>query len=292
MLSLIKDSEVSVLARKVFPDYFYWRDAKRRYFRITGKELDYRNPKDINEKLMWLTRYWQHPLKTICADKFLVREYVKDCGLEDILVPMIAVYDNANEIDFGVLPNSFALKCNHGCGFNVIVLDKNEIDFKTVRQKLNDWLNIDFHQLAYEVHYRGIPRKIICEKLLGTSAPMEYQCWCINGEIDSILACRKNYDGSYDSWSYSTEWNHLCDRIGEQVSSELRRPVNLDRILECAKVLSKPFPFVRADFYEVDGTVYFAELTFTPCSNILIKYKPEFLNRLGEKLTLPKKYVS
>jgi hypothetical protein len=288
---MFKGSKSSLLARKAFPKFFYWRDAKKRFFQQTRKKMDYRHPKDINEKLMWLTRYWQHPLKTRCADKYLVREFVKECGLGDILVPLIAVYNDADEIDFGVLPDSFVLKCNHGCGYNIIVFDKKEIDFESTRQQLDEWLHVDFSQFAYEIHYRDIPRKIVCEKLLDTSAPMEYQCWCINGEIDSILACRKNFDGSYDAWSYSTDWTHLCDRIGESDFPELQRPANLDRILEYAKILSKPFPFVRVDFYEVDNTVFFAELTFTPCSNILIRYKPEFVKRLGEKLILPQKFV-
>ena len=259
---------------------------------MTGKKLDYRNPKDLNEKLMWLTRYWQHPLKTKCADKYLVRDYVKECGLEEILVPLIAVYDSADEIDFDVLPDSFVLKCNHGSGFNIIVRDKKEIHEGKVRKQLDEWMAVDFHKLAYEVHYRDIPRKNVCEKLLSTTAPMEYQCWCINGEVESILACRKNFDGSYEAWSYSTDWKHLCDRVGEDTLSELSRPVQLDQILKYAKVLSEPFPFVRSDFYLVEGNVYLAELTFTSVTNILDKYKPEAIRRMGERLVLPRRLMN
>ncbi len=149
----------------------------------------------------------------------------------------------------------------------------------------------DHSQSFYELHYRDIPHKIICEILLSNTAPIEYQCWCINGVVDSLLVCRKGYNGGYDAWSYSTEWDHLCDRIKETSASNAPKPKHLDQILEYASVLSKPFPFVRADLYEVNGDVFFAELTFTPCGHVLEAYKPEFVERLGIKLNLPHKNV-
>lgn len=277
------------LLTRLFPNFMYWNKAKKHYRETTGKRLNYRHPKDLNEKLMWLTRYWQHPLKTKCADKYLVREYVKECGLENILVPLIAEYDNVDQIDFDALPNSFVLKCNHGSGFNIIVRDKQQLDIEKAKKTLANWLSIDFHELFCEIHYKEIPRKIVCEQLLSQIAPTEYQCWCINGVVDSILVCRKNFDGTYDSGSYSVDWKHLFDRIGENQSNAMPKPENLESILNCAAILSAPFPFVRSDFYEVDGKVYFAELTFTPATNILSKYKQDFIDRLGMKLVLPKK---
>jgi len=281
-----------LMDKVVDPMYSYWYRAKQHYRNLTGKKLDYHHPHDINEKLMWLTRYWQHPLKTKCADKYLVREYVKACGLEEILVPLIAVYDNANDIDFEHLPNSFVLKCNHGSGFNIIVRDKSTLDPESTRKKLNEWMSIDFDTLAQEIHYHDIPHKIVCEELISNRAPLEFQCWCINNKVDSLLVCRKNDDGTYDAWSYSTSWEHLCERKSEDVNNdEIEKPKNLSTILEYATKLSKPFPFVRADFYLVNNIIYFAELTFTPATNILSSYKDEFICRLGSNLTLPPKYI-
>ena len=240
---------------------------------------------------MWLTRYWRHPLKTKCADKYLVREYVKECGLDQLLIPLLGVYNDASEINFDELPDQFVLKCNHGSGFNVICTDKHKIDYNHVRMQLNKWLQIDFSKRFLEIHYHDIPRRIVCEQLISNTAPVEYQLWCINGEVDSLLVCRKNFDGTYDAWSYSTEWKHLCDRIGECESNELSRPKQLEKLVEYARILAKPFPFVRADFYEVEGKVYFAELTFTPAANVLSAYKPEFIKKMGDKLALPQPLI-
>lgn len=272
--------------------FFYWERAKYMFKEIMGRVPNYDSPKLLKDKLMWLTRYYQQPEKTVCADKYKVREYVAGKGLSSILIPLLGVYDRAEDINFEVLPNQFVLKCNHGSGFNNIVLDKSKIDIASVRNKLNGWLRTDYHKCFCEVQYKDVPRKIVCEELLAETAPTEYQCWCINGEPDSLLVCRKNFDGSYDAGSFSTDFKQLYDRYGEEpVDGVLERPRNLETILEYSRVLSKDFPFVRADFYEVDGKIYFAELTFTPNGNYLTKYKEEFHKRLGDKLILPKEII-
>ncbi len=276
---------------KYFPDLEYWYQAKMHYFYATGKELNYCCTKNINEKLMWLTRYWRHPLKTKCADKFLVRTYLEENGCKDILIPLLGVWDNANEIDFEALPNQFVLKCNHGSGYNIICLDKKTLDVKQTISKLNQWLSEDFSLLAHEIHYQAIPRKIVCEELISPTAPVEFQFWCLNGEPESMLVCRKNFDGTYDAASFSLDWERLYDRINEPKDCDFQKPEYLDQLISIARNLTKPFPFVRADFYVVNDRIYFAELTFTPAANILSAYKESFLNRLGLKLKLPRKYI-
>ena len=139
----IKEKLVNTIWR-FFPKLVYWEKAKIYYKSHTGKELDYKNPKNINEKLMWLTRYWQHPLKTICADKYLVRDYLTQRGYDDILIPLLGVWDSPEQIDFNKLPNQFVLKCNHGSGYNIICTDKSCLDISEVKRKLNCWLNEDF----------------------------------------------------------------------------------------------------------------------------------------------------
>jgi len=96
------------------------------------------HPRTLNEKLLWIALYWQHPLKTRCADKWKVRDYItKDCGLpESLLVPLIGVYNSSSDIDFDSLPNQFVLKCNHGCGYNILVEDKSKID-KAIHASIN-----------------------------------------------------------------------------------------------------------------------------------------------------------
>lgn len=265
----------------------YWDRTKEYYYRETGKTLDYSHPQDLNEKLMWLERYWQHPLKTICADKYLVREYIKKHGMADMLVPLISVYDSVEEIDFNVLPKQFILKCNHGSGYNIICHDKSKLDIEEAKAKLSKWMAEDFSEMFTEIHYRDIPHKIICEELISTTAPIEYQLWCINGKAQSFLVCRKNLDGSYDAWSYSLDWQPLNDRIYESKGCP-PKPSDISHMIRCAELLAEPFPFLRADFYEADGNIYFAEMTFSPSANILSKYKDDFLCRYGEMLQLPR----
>lgn len=240
---------------------------------------------------MWLTRYWRSPLKTICADKLVVRDYVKSKGLADILVPILGQYDSPEEIDFSLLPESYVLKCNHGCGFNIIVPDTHAVSYDRIRKKLGSLLEVDYSSLYFELHYRDIRRKIICEKMISITPPTEYQFWCVNGEPQSILACKKNHDGTYDAYSYSTSWEQLFDRVGEKPDVVLQKPEKLDVMLDYCRILSADFPFVRVDFYEVEANIYFAELTFTPDSNLLRKYKHVFHVRMGDKLVLPEKLV-
>lgn len=277
---------------KTHSDQLEWEQVKELYYSVMGKWLDYDDPKDLNEKLMWLTRYWRHPLKTECADKYLVRNYVKSVGLDSLSVPLIGVWENADDIDFQFLPNEFVLKCNHGSGFNIICTDKKSLDIADAKKKLCSWLSIDYSSLLHEIHYKDIPRKIVCEQFVGDSiiAPTEYQFWCLNGEPESILVCRKNLDNTYDAASYSLGWKQLFDRLGEKENNNLAQPeCGIELLVKYAKTLSAPFPFVRVDFYVVNDLVYLAELTFTPSANLLTKYKQSFLDRLGSKLQLPNK---
>ena len=279
---------------KIHAKNLVFAKTKELYHEVTGKWLDYSHPTDINQKLMWLTRYWRHPLKTKCADKYLVREYVKGVGLEKILIPLVGVWDRAEDIPFEALPDRFVLKCNHGSGYNVICLDKRTLDWEETTKKLNAWLDTDYSELLYEIHYKDVPRKIVCEQYIGEGgvAPTEYQFWCINGVPESILACRKNLDQTYDAVSYSLTWERLFDRIGEDETVSLAKPAcGLEPLIEYAKTLAAPFPFIRVDFYVVGTTIYLAEMTFTPSANLLTNYKQSFLDRLGDQLVLPEKLL-
>lgn len=194
---------------------FIYEKQKIRYMNLTGKKLSFRHPIDINEKLLWLNRYWRDPIKTKCADKYLVREYIRDNGLENLLVPLIGVYSNTDEIVYDSLPAAFVLKCNHGSGYNLICTDKSKLDWGDAKRKLDQWMHSDYSRLFGEFHYSKIKRRIVCESLISDVAPIEYQCWCTNGKPDSFLICRKNFDGTYDAWSYSLDGKRLFERKDE-----------------------------------------------------------------------------
>ena len=272
----------------------YYLEVKKQYMSRTGKRLDYRSLRDINEKLHWLSRYWQNPLVVKCADKYLVREYVKDCGYGEILVPLIGVFDNANEIDFEALPTRFVLKCNHGFAYNILCKDKAQLDKEKTIIQLNNWLLEDFGKKTYQKHYSKITPKIICEEFLDFSdqkSLIDYKIHCINGNPMFFLICNdRNHDTQQVSLnSYSLEWERLS-LLKREGKENIPRPNCLQEMINYAKILSQPFPYVRADFYYVNDRIYFGELTFTPARCMMTYYKDSTLKMMGEKLKLPPKY--
>ena len=259
----------------------------------TGKRLNYCFPRDINEKLHWLARYWQHPLIVQCADKYLVREYVKNCGFEDTLVPLLGVYNNAREIDFDMLPSKFVLKCNHGYAYNILCDDKTQLDKEKAVLQLNSWLSDDFGKRTFQFHYSKIAPKIICEEYLdfsGEKSLIDYKIHCLNGKPAFFWLCtqRDHHSHSAIFTSYSLEWEKLS-LFHDEGQVDIPKPERLTEMIAYASILSKPFPYVRVDLYYVNGKIYFGEMTFTPMRNIMKFYKDSTLKMMGKQLKLPKK---
>lgn len=261
----------------------------------TKRWLSFKNPKDLNQKLFWLARFWRHPLITQCADKYRVREYLESKGCGDILNELYGVYDDARDIDFSKLPNKFAIKCNHGSGMNIVCEDKSKLNIPDSVNKLNEWLKFQFGR-GVEWQYKPIERKIIVEKYLeGKSGiMMEYQVFCFNGKPVMFLARNDLRCSSADqnmetfAVSYTPNWERVFYRKDEEkYRINLPKPHNYEKILEYATRLSADFPQVRVDFYELDDELIFGEMTFSSNGNILSNYKQEVLNQLGEQLILP-----
>lgn len=287
--TLYQDKVVSFF-RRHFPSFF-WLGVKNWYYLQTGEKINYKKVKNINEKMMWLSQYWQHPLKTKCADKYLVREYLKELGMEKLLVPLIGVYSSVEEIDYNSLPDKFVLKCNHGSGFNVVCTDKSNMKWDLIKEKFSNWMNTDFGMLFYEKHYSAIQRKIIVEQLLDIE-PWEIQVYCINQKPDFLLVCQKSLNGDYKAYSYTLNWKRTIKRIGEEqtLNELLPKPPKLESLIQDAVKLAQPFPFVRVDFYQKRDEYYFAEMTFSPSANILHRNNKETINDMGKKLKLPNKF--
>lgn len=254
-------------------------------------------PSDLNEKLLWLSFYWRNPLKSRCADKYLCRDYATNvCGLpENLLVPLLGVWDTAEDIDFDALPNQFVLKCNHGCGYNIIVNDKSALDTIQTKKQLNQWLSENFAGNVSEIHYRDInPHKIICEKYLPAigddTSVIDYKLMCFNGSPSFILVCHnRDENGEPKLATFSHSWEQLFYTKNEK-KIDLSKPASLNKMIEYAHVLSKDFPFVRVDFYDVAGKPLFGEMTFTPYGNILTYFTPDVIAKYGKILQLPQKY--
>lgn len=289
------------IGRKLFRRYYAEKDlydASSKYFHArTGKSFSYKqvsSKSNITEKLFWLHRYWQHPLIVQCADKYRMREYVKECGLDHILVPLLGAYDDANEIDFDGLPNQFVLKCNHGCGYNIICTDKSKLDIDATKRKLNTWMKEVYGLNSFELHYSKIEPKIISEEYLDFSYPenaIDYKIHCINGEPYCFLLCfdRDYVKGGVELASYSVDWEKK-DYLKQESIKSVAKPAELEQMLEYARILSKPFPYVRVDLYCINKSVLVGELTFTPAGSIMDYYKDSTLEAMGEALKLPRKY--
>jgi hypothetical protein len=264
-----------------------------RYYRVTGKKLNWNNPTSVSQKLMWLNRFDQNPLKVICADKYRMRQYVTDCGLSEINVPLIGVWDIVDDIDWSKLPNQFVLKTNHGCGTNIICKDKSQLDIEEAKRKLKEWLRIDFGKICNEQHYSKIQRCILAEEYLPMGeCPLDYKIHCFNGEPYCFLFYPKHDDEGCIRITYSLDWERKYYIKGEEkYNIDIPKPINLVKMLEYARILAKPFPYVRVDFYEVNGKLYIGELTFTSFGNMIeYFYTHEVAVDMGNKLILPKKY--
>ena len=191
-------------------------------------------------------------------------------------------YNTADDIAWGALPESFALKCTHGCGFNVVVKEKNMVSEKETKDLLNSWLRKDFGYRLGEWHYLGIPHRIISEKYYGTDdgeLPVDYKLFCLNGRVACTLVCTERTNGLKLVFM-DNNWERLrIDTANLPDSYIQEKPKTFSLMKEYAERLSQPFPFVRVDFYEYHGKPILSELTFTPAYNCMF-----YLNEKGQKL--------
>ena len=263
------------------------------YFEHTGEKLNLENPKTFNEKIQWLKLYDSTPEKTRLADKYLVRDWVKEKIGEEYLIPLLGVWDKFDDINFDELPKQFVLKCNHGSGYNIIVKDKSKLDIEDARKKINKWLNEDFAFKGFEMHYSSIQRKIIAEKYIenDNNDLYDYKFWCFDGKMKYIqFLSERNTDGLKMAF-YDKDWNKQNFVYSHPMDTKIiTKPDNLDTMIQLAEKLASGMNHVRVDFYRLNnGIIYFGEMTFTSCSGVC-KFNPEIANlQLGNLIKLSKK---
>lgn len=270
-----KDSFISCWFKRLLTLVSPKLNTKIIYLAKFHKPIDLNNPKTLDEKIQWLklNTYLGDPLVTQCADKYLVRDYVKNCGCGEILNELYGVYDKVEDIPWASLPNQFVIKWNFGCGENLIVFDKAKLDINEAIRKLRKWYrerNV-FYLTYSEMQYKDIPPKLVCERLIETEdgeLPVDYKLYCFNGKPDCVLVCTNRASGHPDYYFFDREW--ILKRYNKKGTEApegftLPAPENYEQLFDYAEKLSRPFPFVRADFYLEKGKVTFGELTFTPC---------------------------
>ena len=281
--------KIQVLAHALFPDEFM---SKLYYWIVLRKKLELKSPKTFNEKLQWLKLYYfpQNTLVIKCTDKYAVRDYIKEKGYGDHLVPLIGVWDSAEDIEWSCLPDQFVLKCNHGCAYNIVCSDKSILDREKAVQQLNSWLKEDFGVFNIEPHYSHIrPRRILCEEFLGEKI-IDYKFFCFNGEPKFIYVSRDLiHDRQAQIGFFYLDGQKMPLKRDDYTDiSTIELPIFFDEMLAMAKKLCHEFPFVRVDFFLANSTYYFAELTFTPGACMMPFNPHKYDVEWGDLLQLPK----
>lgn len=279
-----------------------WRSDRsvieRQFRRAFGYDLDWANPRTLNEKLNWMKLHVRDPLQKIAADKFAVRAHVAAKVGEQYLIPLIRKCDRAEEIRFAELPAAFVLKTNHGSGQNWIVRDKAREDERAVIRQFREWLATSHYAASREWPYKDMQPAVVIEELLldeDGQIPSDFKLHCFGGKVAAIqvdldreTAHRRNF---YDlDWNLQpfiwTEWER--GKPAWPNGRAVARPAALAEMVRVAETLAVDFPYARIDLFDCRGKVYFGEITFYHGGAFERFDPPEFDRFFGDKLALPR----
>jgi hypothetical protein len=251
-----------------FSDEFY---LKKSFFRAQGYKLNLSNPKSLNEKIQWLKLNDRRSINAQFADKFLVRDYIKDHFGEQYLIPLLYHTKDFNDLKPEFLPDPpFIIKTNHDSGNFVIVRDTSQVNWENVRLKFRWSMAFDYYHIQREWQYRNIEPRILVEKLLiqkNGRIPNDFKLHCINGKVEFVYVSidregknkRNIYDKNWKPLNFTfAPKNKDIDKLrGEEIEPPLSFPL----MIQFAESIAKLYPYVRVDFYDVDGGLYFGEVT-------------------------------
>lgn len=280
--------------RHLIKAHFPYLWVKHKYFTTIGKKLCIADPRDINEKIIWLEYFTDTREWTTFADKYAVRDLVRDKLGEEVLIPLLGMWKHIEDIDFSILPEKFVIKLNNGSNDVIIVREKGKTDLEFVRKQLYKSLHKNFGMETGEWHYLRIKPCIIAEKLLEVDdvrGLVDYKIWCFGGKPHSILLCsnRDKQIHKVDLNYYDLDWNRHPEKMAPEVRNNLEypKPDNFDLMLEYASKLSAGLPEARVDFYNINGKIYFGELTLSSYRGMMYYYTQETLNEMGALCVLP-----
>jgi hypothetical protein len=258
-----------------------------------GLRESIKRPITFSQKIYYLRNAYKNvPLATLVSDKIEVRKYVQDKVGEGILNILLGAYDNPKDIDYTKLPNQFVIKTNHGTGTNIIVKDKNSLDIDATNKQLTEWLKTNFAEILGEMQYYNIKPRILIEKYLKNDSfrgLLDYKFYCFNGKVEFLYVNQLStsyYEGfMFQSYDLNFEKTKLFKSSGFPLD-ELKKPITIDNMICAASKLSTGFPFVRVDFYEVDGRCVFGEMTLTPTAGDNYYINSENQKSLGDLIQL------
>lgn len=284
----LKDIRVKcqILGQKMTSPLF----MSKLYFRILlGYKPDINNPKTFNEKLQFYKLYYcpNNPLVIQCTDKYAVREYIIKKGMGEYLNELYNMWESPEDIDWNALPNQFAMKCTHSCGHHVICDDKEKLDIPAAKAMITERYHSDFGLKNAEIHYSKIKPRIICEKFLG-GVMVDYKFFCFNGKVEFMYIS----EGLSDDYTARISF---FDRMGNRTpfhrkdyaeNTDAVIPEQFHQLIEMSEKLADDFPFVRVDWFIVNGKIYFSELTFTPCAGLMRIEPIEYDRKLGDLIDM------
>ncbi len=245
-----------------------------------GYDQNLINPKTWDQKIRWLMLKDNNDRRTELSDKYLARGYVERKIGSEFLIPLLGVWDKYDDINFDELPNQFVLKCNHGSGMNIIVKDKENLDKREAKDKIECWMNTNFALRSFELQYLNIKHKILAEKYIEQidGNLYDYKFHCADGKV---WCCQvigdRNINKHYALQAfYDVYWNRINMTEGsyELYNTDISKPDNYEEMIEIAEKLSEGFEYVRIDLYSVNNKIYFGEYTFSPATGIHPKFKP------------------
>lgn len=275
-------------AMRFLPDEMY---IQLYYFANFKKLCNLKNPTTYNEKLNWLKLHDRNPLYTTLVDKYAVKEYVAKIIGEGYIIPTLGVWEHFDEIDFDSLPSQFVLKCTHDSEGLVIVKEKSALDKSAAKDKIENCLRQNFYYIGREWPYKDVKPRIIAEKYMEDHVEGElrdYKFFCFNGEPKTMFVASDRASDHVKFDYFDLDFNHLnIKQKYPHAEQPLRKPETFEKMIELARTLSKGFPHVRVDFYEVDGHLYFGELTLYHFSGFTPFEPNEWDNVFGDWLILP-----
>lgn len=286
-----------------YTDYLFYKNAtveqqqirlQAMYFSHCGYYMDFNNPVTFNEKIQWLKLFYQNSELINIVDKYTFKEYIKNKLGDGYTVPLITKWANPNDINLVNLPKSFVLKSNcQSSGKSIIIVrDKSKMDLIKLKMEISDWL-MPWNGLMSTPcwAYQNIKPMIIVENYVEQidGGLNDYKFFCYNGEAKHILICKER--GKKTKYiNKDINWKSIKPSPNSFVDENMPKPSTFEEMKTIAKKLSKPFPFVRVDFYEVEGKVYVGELTFYSDGGYNTYY-PEYNKLFGSYLTLPAKLI-
>lgn len=279
---------------KFIPDKMY---LKLVYRANLDKKLNLDQPITFTEKIQWLKLYDRNPEYIKLVDKYLVREHIEKLIGSKYLVPLIGIYNNIDEIELSKLPNQFVLKCTHDSGSVVICKDKSNFDWIATKKKLTRCLKRNYYYTGREWPYKFVKPRIVCERFMTeglNEVPKDYKVYCFHGEPKLIFILRDKYKkGVRKSGTvYTTQWEALpcvLDNHYELNMVEEQKPECLEELLSICRKLCEGFCQVRIDFYIINETIYFSEITLSTSSGLVPIIPNSYDVILGSYLQLPMK---